>query len=125
MGKTKGKSESKKAEKQVAEEVNDATKLQEEQATVAEETPETDKVTEPATDLVACEELKKKYDELNDSHLRLMAEYDNYRKRTLREKSELLKSGTEGALVNLLPVIDDIERAIQNIRSAEIGRAHV
>ncbi len=119
MGKTKGKSESKKAEKQVAEEVNDATKLQEEQATVAEETPETDKVTEPATDLVACEELKKKYDELNDSHLRLMAEYDNYRKRTLREKSELLKSGTEGALVNLLPVIDDIERAIQNIRSAE------
>ena len=84
MGKTKGKSESKKAEKQVAEEVNDATKLQEEQATVAEETPETDKVTEPATDLEAREELKKKYDELNDSHLRLMAEYDTYRKRTLR-----------------------------------------
>ena len=64
-------------------------------------------------------ELKKKYDELNDSHLRLMAEFDNYRKRTLREKSELIKNGGESALTHLLPVIDDFERALQNIRSAE------
>ena len=65
------------------------------------------------------EELKKKYDELNDSHLRLMAEFDNYRKRTLREKSELIKNGGESALTHLLPVVDDFERALQNIRSAE------
>ena len=63
--------------------------------------------------------MKKKYDELNDSHLRLMAEFDNYRKRTLREKSELIKNGGESALTHLLPVVDDFERALQNIRSAE------
>jgi molecular chaperone GrpE len=63
--------------------------------------------------------LQKKYDDLNDSHLRLMAEFDNYRKRTLREKADLIKSGGESALTNLLPVIDDFERALQNIRTAE------
>ena len=62
---------------------------------------------------------QKKYNELNDSHLRLMAEFDNYRKRTLREKSELIKNGGENALTQLLPVIDDFERALQNIHKAE------
>ena len=60
-----------------------------------------------------------KYNELNDSHLRLMAEFDNYRKRTLREKTELIKSGGETALTNLLPVIDDFERALGNSRQTE------
>ena len=64
-------------------------------------------------------ELQKKYDELNNSHLRLMAEFDNYRKRTLREKSELIKNGGENALTQLLPVVDDFERALQNIHKAE------
>ena len=44
------------------------------------------------------EALQKKYNELNDSHLRLMAEFDNYRKRTMREKADLIKTGGEGAL---------------------------
>ena len=63
-------------------------------------------------------ELQKKYDELNDSHLRLRAEFDNYRKRTLREKSELIKNGGEGALTHLLPVVDDLQRALDNIHKA-------
>ena len=63
-------------------------------------------------------ELQKKYDELNDSHLRLRAEFDNYRKRTLREKSELIKNGGEGALTHLLPVVDDLQRALANIHKA-------
>ncbi len=65
------------------------------------------------------DDLQKKYKELNDSHLRLRAEFDNYRKRTLREKSELIKNGGENALTQLLPVIDDFERALQNIHKAE------
>ena len=65
------------------------------------------------------EALQKKYNELNDSHLRLMAEFDNYRKRTMREKADLIKTGGEGALKNLLPIIDDFERALQNVRTAE------
>ncbi len=56
-------------------------------------------------------------EKLKDSHLRLIAEYDNYRKRTLKEKAELIKSGGEKILVGLLPVIDDFERALENINS--------
>lgn len=47
------------------------------------------------------------------------AEFDNYRKRTIKEKSDLLKYGAEGALKALLPVIDDLERAMQHIDKAE------
>jgi len=60
------------------------------------------------------EELEK----LNESYLRLMAEYDNYRKRTIKEKSELIKTGGEKAFVGLLPVIDDFERAIKTLETA-------
>lgn len=102
------------SEKENQEVVNEeTTNLQEEKENLAEETNEADKV---SADLA---ELQKKYDELNNSHLRLMAEFDNYRKRTLREKSELIKNGGENALTQLLPVVDDFERALQNIHKAE------
>ena len=52
---------------------------------------------------------------LKDTHLRLIADFDNYRKRTLKEKSELIKSGGENVFVSILPVIDDFERAIKHI----------
>ncbi|MDH6313808.1 molecular chaperone GrpE [Parabacteroides sp. PFB2-10] len=95
-----------------------ATNLQEEAPISSDETGEN-------ADNVAdgCETLQKKYDELNDSHLRLMAEFDNYRKRTLREKADLIKTGGETTLTNLLPVIDDFERALQTIRVAEDVKA--
>ena len=89
------------------------TNLQDNQTEKAEETNEQDKV---ADDLTA---LQQKYEELNDTHLRLRAEFDNYRKRTMREKADLIKMGGESALKNLLPVIDDFERALQNIRATE------
>ncbi len=102
------------SEKENQEVVNEeTTNLQEEKENLAEETNETDKVSAELA------ELQKKYDELNNSHLRLMAEFDNYRKRTLREKSELIKNGGENALTQLLPVVDDFERALQNIHKAE------
>ena len=95
----------------------DATNPQDVQENAAENAGETDKVAEE------CQALQKKYDELNDSHLRLMAEYDNYRRRTLREKAELIKNGGESTIVKLLPVVDDFERAIKNIDSAEDVKA--
>lgn len=102
------------SEKENQEVVNEeTTNLQEEKGNLAEETNEADKVSAELA------ELQKKYDELNNSHLRLMAEFDNYRKRTLREKSELIKNGGENALTQLLPVVDDFERALQNIHKAE------
>ena len=102
------------SEKENQEVVNEeTTNLQEEKENLAEETNEADKVSAKLA------ELQNKYDELNNSHLRLMAEFDNYRKRTLREKSELIKNGGENALTQLLPVVDDFERALQNIHKAE------
>lgn len=73
---------------------------------------ETDKLS------VELEELKVKYAELSNSHLRLMAEFDNFRKRTLKEKSDLLKYGGESTLVRVLPIIDDFERAMSALNSA-------
>lgn len=98
-------------------EKEEQTNLQAEQANATEENLSTDNVSEEL------QALKKKYNELNDSHLRLMAEFDNYRKRTLREKAELIKNGGESALTGLLPVVDDFERAMQNVRAAEDVKA--
>lgn len=53
--------------------------------------------------------------ELKDKHIRLQAEFDNYRKRTLKERMELLKTAGESLLISLLPVIDDFDRAIQTL----------
>ncbi len=65
------------------------------------------------------ETLENELAEVRDKHLRLQAEFDNYRKRTLKEKMELLKSGGETVLTNLLPVIDDLERALDALRDIE------
>ncbi|MEF8809588.1 MAG: nucleotide exchange factor GrpE [Bacteroidales bacterium] len=61
---------------------------------------------------------KEKLAELQDKYLRLTAEYDNYRKRTLKEKMELTKSAGEDILKGLLPIMDDFERALQSIDEA-------
>lgn len=60
------------------------------------------------------EESNRKIEELKDKYLRSVAEFDNYRKRTLKEKAELILNGGEKAVVAILPVIDDMERAIAN-----------
>ena len=103
--------------------VDDATNVAEELTNVTDENVESDNVSEEANEENELDALQKKYNELNDSHLRLMAEFDNYRKRTLREKAELIKNGGESALTNLLPVVDDFERALQNLRTAEDMKA--
>ena len=58
---------------------------------------------------------KEKYDELYDKHLRLMAEYDNFKKRTQKEKDELFDYATAGTIEKLLPVIDNLERALESV----------
>ena len=69
---------------------------------------------EPTTE----ERLQAELDKLKDTYLRLVAEYDNYRKRTLKEKSELIRSGGEKALTDLLPVVDDLDIALVNLDKA-------
>ena len=58
-------------------------------------------------------ELEEKYNSLNDNYLRLMAEYDNYRKRTIREKAELICNGGKSVILPILLVVDNFERAIK------------
>ena len=58
------------------------------------------------------EELTEKNEELNDRYLRLYSEFDNYRKRTNKERLDLLKSASQELVVDLLPVLDDFDRAI-------------
>jgi molecular chaperone GrpE len=65
------------------------------------------------------EKTEKELAELKDKHLRLQAEFDNYRKRTLKERMELLKTASESVLTNILPVIDDFERALQTLEQVE------
>ncbi|MGE5428419.1 MAG: nucleotide exchange factor GrpE [Methylococcaceae bacterium] len=57
--------------------------------------------------------------ELKDRHIRLQAEFDNYRKRTLKERIDLLKTANESLLISLLPVIDDFDRANQTLDMVE------
>ncbi len=65
------------------------------------------------------EELQNKINELNDKYLRLYSEFDNYRKRTLKEKIELNKMASMDVILTLLPVMDDIDRAIKTIENTE------
>ncbi|MBR5166930.1 MAG: nucleotide exchange factor GrpE [Salinivirgaceae bacterium] len=64
------------------------------------------------------EELKAQVDEQKDRYLRLSAEFDNYRKRTLKERSDMLKTANGDTLSGMLPVLDDLERAMQSMEKA-------
>ena len=77
-------------------------------------------------ELSAEEKLQKELDEANekvalleDKYLRQVAEFDNYRKRTIKEKAELIKNGGERAIESILPVLDDFERALSNMAKDE------
>lgn len=69
------------------------------------------------------EETRIKLAEMQDKYLRQSAEYDNYRKRTLKEKMDLVKTGGEQVILSLLPIIDNIERAMVSVRDAKDNEA--
>lgn len=92
----------------------------------ATETEQEETITESNQELTGEELLQKQLDEANekiasleDKYLRQVAEFDNYRKRTIKEKAELIKNGGERAIESILPVLDDFERAIQNMSKDE------
>lgn len=77
--------------------------------------PEQEPVTEqeiPQSDTDEITKLSEKCADLADKNLRLMAEFDNYRKRTMREKADLIKNAGENIYKDMLPLIDDFERAL-------------
>lgn len=92
-------------------------------AETTEATQDTDSVetTEEAPEQIV-DELEvavQKCAELNDKNLRLMAEFDNYRKRNAKERMDLLKTASERVLVDMLPLIDDFERGLKAMETSE------
>lgn len=72
-----------------------------------------------STDTDKTAEYKATIADLKDKYLRQAAEFDNYRKRVLKEKSELIQNGGESVISSLLPIIDDFERALQNMKKSD------
>lgn len=95
---------------EVDELLEEQAKANEEQPEVSEEPAEEEAKKEPtAEERIA--ELEKRVAELEDIRLRQMAEFDNYRRRTNKEKLELMDTASEKLLVDILPLVDDFERA--------------
>ena len=105
------------------EEKNEEIEKKETQQNVEETTPETEQnAPEEEKELTVEEQLEvanKEIANLNDQLLRKIAEFDNYRKRTIKEKTDLILNGGEKTIVTILPVIDDMERALKNMKGAE------
>ena len=113
-----------KEKEKMAEELN-----VEETKDTAEEQPQDDQAEEDAP-LTHEEQLEKELEdaqavieEQKDKYLRLSAEFDNYRKRTMKEKAELILNGGEKSISSILPVIDDFERAIKTMETAKDVKA--
>ncbi len=91
-----------------------------EESTNQEQTIENETPLEVQSD--ETQNLKNQLQESNDKFLRLYAEFDNYKRRTIKERTELLQSAGKDVIVSILPIIDDFERAIkanENIEDAK------
>ena len=76
---------------------------------------------EEVPELTEAEKLQDELYELKDKYLRLYSDFDNFRKRTAKEKLEMIQSASERVIVDIIPVIDDIERATANAQEGEIS----
>src|SRR5574344_1290968 len=95
--------------------MNDVTQEENAPETTTEEQPLTPE--EQLTRQMA--EAQSQIEEQKDKYLRLSAEFDNYRKRTMKEKAELILNGGEKSISSILPIIDDLERALKTMETAE------
>ncbi|MBP5370681.1 MAG: nucleotide exchange factor GrpE [Bacteroidales bacterium] len=93
--------------------------LNDELAQSQTEENQADEDTENSSEQDELSVVKNELEELKDKHLRLQAEFDNYRRRTLKEKAELISSAGEKVLKDLLPVIDDLDRAMESTATAQ------
>lgn len=114
--------EMKNVEEETAEKNMEQPAAEEEQPVEGEaqqEAEEPEKELTPEEKLQAeVEKLQAEQEEMKDKYLRLSAEFDNYRKRTMKEKAELILNGGEKAFKAILPVIDDMERALATMQKA-------
>lgn len=111
FGKMKQKEHPDKSNKEMPESISENKDAENVPQSETEEIPGADR---PDPD-AETEALQKELAELKDKYLRLSAEFDNYRKRTLREKMELIQTAAESVLKDILPVMDDFERGLDMI----------
>lgn len=109
------KEEELKAQEEVQ---NEQTEIATDTETPQEE-PETETVSEEERLTAELEKVQQQVEEQKDKYLRLSAEFDNYRKRTMKEKAELILNGGEKSISSILPIVDDFERALKNMETAE------
>ncbi|HON51881.1 MAG TPA: nucleotide exchange factor GrpE, partial [Bacteroidales bacterium] len=116
MVKKKKHTEDEQQDQAVNQEIESNVDVQTEQST--ENTTEQNSESSTAIDTES-NSLEKQLAELQDKHIRLHAEFDNFRRRTLKEKADLIKTGGEKTILDLLPVIDDLELAHKSIQTAQ------
>ncbi len=107
--------ETEKTNETLNEAVNEVANEQVKENTESTQNEETTEASEADKLAAALEELET----VKDKYLRLVAEFDNYRKRTLKEKTELILNGGEKVLSTLLPILDDLDRASQNMETSD------
>lgn len=91
----------------------------EETTNTADSQKECNETTSQGESVETVETLKAELEALKDKYLRTVAEFDNYKKRTLKEKTELILNGSEKTVTTFLPILDDMERAIANAGKAK------
>ncbi len=75
----------------------------------------------PEPELTETEKLAVELAEMKDKYIRLYSEFDNFRKRTAKEKLDLIQTASEGVIVDMISVVDDYERALANAKEGEIS----
>jgi len=118
------KKETSKKEEELVDNIQEAAQEKAETAQENETPQETpsqeEEVLTPEQELTKqLEEANAKLEDQNDKYLRLSAEFDNYRKRTMKEKAELIKNGGEKSISSILPVMDDLERALKTMETSD------
>jgi Molecular chaperone GrpE (heat shock protein) len=101
-------------EQEQFDEMKDSAESTKESSEENSENLENSEVSENIEDKDPLEAAQEEIEQLKDKYLRSVAEFDNYRKRTLKERAELILNGGEKVISAILPVIDDMERAIEN-----------
>jgi molecular chaperone GrpE len=122
FGKKEGTNHHKKS---VGNEAPDAEKvtLEAEKMSASDETGEVETSSEVQEEQLETQSAEENYQlqakEFQDKYIRLMAEFDNYRKRSLKERTDLIKSAGEDILVSILPIMDDFERGLAAMESSQ------
>ena len=115
----KEKEEKKQEEVNVEENVNEVETPQKEQAAESDSTAPSDEPTYEEKLMEQLAQANQTIEEQSDKYLRLSAEFDNYRKRTNKEKAELILNGSQTTIKAILPVLDDMERALSNMGKSD------